>query len=57
MTHDERLNLRAQQILDDEVLLAQLRANIRNQHTVADVLADISDTTIREAMRIALEAS
>ena len=57
MTRDERLNLRAQQILEDEGLLKQLRKNVRDQHTLSDVLAEISDATIREAMRIALAAS
>lgn len=69
MTNDERLNLRARQILDDptlapsqrignaSVLLNELRNSVRSDDTdtlLPGLLAEITDEAVREQMRVAL---
>lgn len=67
MTNDERLNLRARQLLDDPslsqnqriknapALLKQLALSVHADTGKRDaMLAEITDETVREAMRAAL---
>lgn len=70
MNTDERLNLRARQILDDpslppnqrvqnaSALLKELARSVR-QHPeqMESLLAEITDIVVREKMRAAIEAS
>jgi hypothetical protein len=70
MTNDERLNLRARQILDDptlpsnqqianaHVLLAELKNSVKGHPDVlAGLLAEITDAGVRKQMRAALTAA
>lgn len=69
MTNDERLNLRARQLLDDPTLgpnqrianaaalLKQLAIALRQSGRLDDMLAEITDLTVREQMRAAIEAA
>lgn len=69
MTNDERLNLRAKQILDDAslsanqrvknpgALLKQLAANVKgNRDRRKAMLAEITDVDVRAAMDAAVSA-
>ena len=58
MTRDERLNLRAQQVLDEQVLFAHLVQSLKDGSlTLAAVEAAIPDATIRDQMRTAIAAA
>jgi hypothetical protein len=70
MTNDERLNLRARQILDDttlapseriknaNVLLAELRNTVKDNPTMLEsILAEITDEAVRGQMRSVLTAA
>lgn len=69
MTNDERLNLRARQLLDDPTLgpnqritngaalLKQLAVSVKSDPgRLASLLAEITDVTVRDQMRAAIEA-
>ncbi len=46
---------KAQRILDSEILIRQMRENIaQGAYTIAVVLNEIDDLSIRERMRVAL---
>lgn len=58
MTRDERLNLRAQQVLDDQVLFTHLVQSLKDGSlTLVAVEAAIPDATIRDQMRTAIAAA